>query len=68
MKPQRLDTVSAEKEISFGSLHLLDIKRRALTFLVLQQSIFFSSKGSVFITLVKLQKLVNKKNPRRRRN
>lgn len=46
MKPQRLDTVSAEKEISFGSLHLLDIKRRALTFLVLQQSIFFPQKAA----------------------
>lgn len=44
MKPQCLDTVSAEKEISFGSLHLLDIKRRAPAFLILQGSVFFFLK------------------------
>lgn len=45
MKPQCSDTVSAEKEISFGSLHLLDTKKRkGLDFLILQESIFFLQK------------------------
>lgn len=52
MKPQCSDTVSAEKEISFSSLHLLDIKRKGLDFLILQDSflrrqhIYNSSKSA----------------------
>lgn len=46
MKPQCLDTVSAEEEISFGSLHLLDIKRKGLDFLILQEAIFFPQKAA----------------------
>lgn len=48
MKPQCSDTVSAEKEISFGSLHLLDIKRKGLDFLILQESFFFLKRQSIY--------------------
>lgn len=48
MKPQCSDTVSAEKEISFGSLHLLDIKRKGLDFLILQKSIFFLKRQRIY--------------------
>lgn len=48
MKPQWSDTVSAEMEISFGSLHLLDIKRKGLDFLILQESIFFLKRQHIY--------------------
>jgi len=48
MKQQCSDTVSAEKEISFGSLHLLDIKRKGLDFIILQESISFLKRQHIY--------------------
>lgn len=61
MKPQCLDAMSAEKEISFGSLHLLDTKKRkGLDFLILEESIFFFKRQHIYNSS-KTAKLVYKK-------
>lgn len=57
MKPQCSDTVSAKKEISFGSLHLLDIKRKGLDFLILQESFFFFLKRQSIYNSSKIAKI-----------
>lgn len=48
MKLQNSDSVVAGKEISFGSLHLLDIKGKGLDFSILQESIFFPRRQYIY--------------------
>lgn len=61
MKLQCSNTASAEKEISFGSLHMIDIKKRKRPdFLILQESIFFFKRQHIYNSS-KTAKLVYKK-------
>lgn len=63
MKPQCLDAASAEKEISFGSLHLLDTKK-GNGFLNFCRNLFFFFNLFFFLHIYnssKTAKLVYKK-------